>query len=101
MTAYVPSLSETSLRLLITSLQQLAAGRSNAIGTVTLAESATTTTVTDQNCAAVSAIVLTPQTANAAAALATSYVTTANGSFVITHDSNTQSDRTFAYAICG
>jgi ABC-type branched-subunit amino acid transport system substrate-binding protein len=101
MTAFVPGLSETDPKKLILSLQQLAAGRSNATGTVTLTVSATSTTVTDQNCAAGSAIVLTPQTANAAAALATTYVSTANGSFVITHSSNTQADRTFAYAIQG
>jgi hypothetical protein len=101
MTAFVPGLSETDPKKLILSLQQLAAGRSNAIGTVTLTVSATSTTVTDQNCASGSAIILTPQTANAAAALTGIYYSTANGSFVINHANNAQTDRTFTYAIQG
>lgn len=101
MTAYVPGTEETDLKRLILSLQQLAAGRSNAIGVVTLATGATTTVVSDVNCSVESAITMMPGTSNAAAALATTYITAGNKSFTITHASNSQTDRTFRYAIQG
>lgn len=101
MTVYVPGTDETDLKRIILSLQQLAAGRSNAVGTVTLTTGATTTTVTTDNCSASSSIRLMPTTANAAAALATTYITAANKSFTITHANNAQTDRTFTYAIQG
>lgn len=104
MTAYVPGENDTDLKKYRRAILGLSQGRSNGVGRVTLAVSATSTTVTDQNCAAGSQIILTPQTADAAAALATSYVpapTVLNGSFVIQHVSNTQADRTFSYAIAG
>lgn len=104
MSASVPNKNEKDLERYQRSLLGLASGRSNAVGIVTLAVSAASTTVTDQNCAAGSQITLSPQTANAAAALATTYVpaaTVLNGSFVIQHANNTQADRTFAYGIKG
>ena len=104
MTTYVPSLLEKNPAKLVQAISQLAAGRSNGTGTVTLAASATTTTVTDQNCSVTSTIQLHPTTADAAATLATTFIPTAtiaNGSFVIHHASNTQTDRTFLYAFVG
>lgn len=101
MTAYVPGITETDPKKVILSLQQLAAGRSNATGTVTLTASAASTVVTNANCATASAVKLNPTTANAAAALATTYWVAANGSFTITHANNAQTDRTFTYAIQG
>ncbi len=103
MTAFTPGTDERDLTKYALSLQQLAAGRSNAVGSVTLEASATTTTVNTDNCAAGSAILLTPNTANAAAEIGngTIYVTASNKSFVITHANNTQTDRTFTYAIQG
>lgn len=101
MTAYVPGTQERDLSKFAISLQQIAAGRSNAVGTVTLRANENTTTVNDVNCAAGSAITLTPTTANAAAALGSSYVASDNKSFTITHASNSQADRTFYYAIQG
>lgn len=106
MTVYVPSLLDT-LQNAIRSIQQLASGRSNAIGVVTLAASAASTTVTDPNCAAGTTILLTPATAHAAAEIATGgtmYIpvaTIANGSFVIQHANNSQTDRIFRYALHG
>ena len=95
MTAYAPSSHEKDLSKYARSLQQLAAGRSNGIGTLTLAVSATTT-------ASDSGVFLCPTTADAAAAMATTYLTTVkNGSFTFTHANNTQADRTFIYAIIG
>lgn len=104
MTAYVPGINETDPKKVIRSLHELASGRSNAVGTVTLTASASSTTVIDQNCSSDSQISLTPQTADAAAALATLYIpaaTVANGSFVIQHANNSQVDRTFTYGISG
>jgi hypothetical protein len=103
MSVYVPSLNGT-VRDALQAIQQLSAGRSNAFGTVTLAVSATSTTVTDRNCASGTVPILTPTTANAAAALATTYLPKAsivNGSFVIQHANNAQADRTFVYALHG
>jgi hypothetical protein len=101
LTAYVPGTSETDLKKIILAIQQLAAGRSNAVGVVTLIAGAASTVVSDQNCAAGSAVKLNPMTANAAAALATTYWTAANRSFTIFHANNAQTDRTFTYAIQG
>lgn len=104
MVVYVPGANETDLKKFRRSIAEQAAGRSNAIGTITLAVSAASTTVTDGNCAATSGIYLMPETANAAAALATTYIPVAtilNGSFVIQHANNSQADRTFLYAIHG
>jgi hypothetical protein len=106
MVAYVPPTTETRLRKFALSLQQLAAGRSNATGTVTLLHGAASTTVTDRNCAAGSAISLHPTTADASAEVGngTIYIPTAtilNGSFVIAHANNSQTDRIFLYAIKG
>lgn len=101
MTAYVPGTQERDLSKFALSLQQLASGRSNAVGTVTLRANETTTTVNTDNCAAGSAVGLTATTANAAVALGSLYVTAANKSFTITHANNAQTDRTFTYAIQG
>lgn len=104
MTITVPGLNETDPKKIVQAIQQLSAGRSNAVGTVTLAVSAASTTVTDRNCAAGTVPILVPTTANAAAAVSTNYVPTAtitNGSFVIQHANNTQADRTFRYALHG
>jgi len=104
MTAYVPGLTETDPKKIVLAVQQLAAGRSNATGTVTLAAGAATTVVTDKNCAAGSTPLLTPTTANAAAEIGngTLYVSAiANGSFTITHANSATTGRTFLYAFVG
>jgi len=103
MTVFVPGLNDT-LKNAIKSIQQLSQGRSNAFGSVTLAASATSTTVTDGNCATGTVPLLSPTTADAAAALATTFIpvaTIANGSFVIQHTSAASTDRTFLYALHG
>jgi hypothetical protein len=104
MTAYVPGTTETDLKKIVLAIAQLAAGRSNAVGTVTLATSAATTVVTDKNCAAGSTPLFTPITANAALEIGngTMYVSTvANGSFTITHANSATAGRTFLYALIG
>jgi hypothetical protein len=103
-TAFVPGVTETDLKKIILSLQQLAAGRSNAVGTVTLATGSATTTVSDNNCASGSTVLFTPTTANAATEVGngTMYLSaTANKSFTITHANSATTGRTFVYAIVG
>src|SRR6476661_2207384 len=104
MTAYVPGITETDLKKIVLAIQQLAAGRSNAVGTVTLATGAATTVVSDKNCAAGSTPLLTATTANAATEVGsgTIYVSTVtNGSFTITHANSATTGRTFLYALVG
>lgn len=104
MTAYVPGSEETDLKKVIRSITEIAAGRSNAVGTVTLTTGAATTTVMDNNCAAGSAIIMMPTTANAATEVGngTMYIgTVSNKSFVITHANAATTGRTFKYAIVG
>lgn len=104
MTCYVPGVDETDTKKLILAIQQLSAGRSNAVGSVTLTPSVATTTVTTANCAVGSTPILTPTTANAATEVGngTMYVSAvANGSFTITHANAATTGRTFIYAIVG
>lgn len=104
MTAYVPGRDEKDLSKFALSLGELAAGRSNAVGTVTLTVSAATTTVTDANCASGSTVVTEAMTLNAAAEKGngTMYISAvANGSFTITHANSATTGRTFRYAIHG
>jgi hypothetical protein len=83
-------------------VNQIVDGRSLAYGSVTLTASTTTTVVTDDRVSENSVICLMPQTANAAGAIATTYIATvANGTFTITHANNAQTDRDFAYSIQG
>ena len=101
MTAYVPGIEEKDLKKVILAIQQLAAGRSNATGQVTLTANAAATAVGDINVSSSSAIILVPVTSNAAAAQATNYIVSANKSFVINHAMNAQTDRSYVYAIQG
>lgn len=104
MTVGVPSTDEKDPRKFAIAIQQLAAGRSNAVGTVTLTANTTTTTVTDANFAPGSVPLFIPTTSNAAAEMGAGTFllsSRANGSFVLAHANNAQTDRTFLYAIQG
>ena len=104
MTAYVPGINETDLKKIVLALQQLAAGRSNAVGSATLVTGSATTVVPASNCASGSTPILTPASASAAAEVSngTLYVSAvANGSFTITHANSATAGRTFLYAILG
>jgi hypothetical protein len=104
MTAYVPGITETDLKKIVLAIQNLAAGRSNAIGTVTLVTGASTTTVSTPNCALGSTPILTAASASAATELGngTLYLSAvANGSFTITHANSAITGRTFLYALLG
>jgi len=77
-------------------------GRLLITGSVTLTANQATTTVTDYRASNTSVILLSPRTANAAAAVANVYVSTKdNGSFILTHTNNAQTDRTFDYIVIG
>ncbi len=102
MTATVLNSDEKDLRKIVFQHNEVTRGRSNATGSVTLTVSSTTTDVTAQNCAAGSQVFLSPMTANAAAAVASTYISAvANGSFTITHANNSQTDRDFGYVCLG
>tara|TARA_B110000285_G_scaffold71828_1_gene82837 strand:- start:361 stop:639 length:279 start_codon:yes stop_codon:yes gene_type:complete len=81
-------------------VNNLAAGKSNNTGNVTLTTSATTTTLNDERLGFDSVILLSPLTANAAAQ--NPYISTkAKGSVVITHTSVASTDLNFDYIIVG
>jgi hypothetical protein len=104
MTAYVPGITETDPKKIVLAIQQLAAGRSNAVGRVTLATGAASTVVMDNNCAAGSVPVLVPTTANAAVEVGngTMFISAVtDGSFTITHANAATASRTFLYALIG
>lgn len=107
MSALVPGTNETNLVKVISSLREVAAGRSNSNNggaTFSLSSGSTTTTVTAQNCGIASTVLLSPVTAAAAAAFATTFVSTSdtlNGSFKVTHASTNTAGRTFRFTCIG
>lgn len=102
MAGTMPARNEMNVGRIVQAVRELFQGRSLATGTVTLTASATSTTVRADNCGDESLIVLSPLTANAAAALATTYVSdVTNGSFTLTHANNAQTDRNFGWEARG
>ena len=95
---------ERDLQRIVDAIIQLVTGRSNSVGDVTLTASAASTVVAFPNCSRDCRVFLFPQTANAAAALATTYILKANilqGSFTITHANNAQVDKSFSFICVG
>lgn len=102
MSVLIVQREEKDLTKFALAVQQLAAGRSNAVGECTLTASDTSTVVTAVNCGPESVVLLSPLTANAAAAVATTYVSAvAAGSFTLTHANNSQTDKTFGFVCIG
>ena len=102
MSGVIPHLAERDPVRQNQAIRDLFAGRSNAVGTVTLRASQTTTTVTAINCGAGSRVFLFPTTANAAAIVAATYVSSVGqGTFTITHTSNANTDKTFHWVCLG
>jgi hypothetical protein len=104
MAGNVPGVGEIRPQRLAQGIRDLFAGRSNAVGTVTLRANEATTVVTALNVGADSRIFLTPTTANAAAeagggALYISAV--GSGTFTITHANNANADKTFYWGAWG
>lgn len=98
-------LSETEhRRLLAKKINSILGGKMNAVTTLTLTANVATTTLTDNRITPKSFIGLQPLTANAATALATTYVLVANqvnSSAILTHANNAQTDRNFNVIIIG
>lgn len=93
---------EPDVFAIVDTVNQLVDGRSNNVGKVTLNVGAATTSVTFGTVSVSSCIVLCPLTADAAAAIPTTFISTIlNGSFIITHANNAQADRTFLFAAIG
>jgi hypothetical protein len=105
-TAFVPEINETDTKKIVLSLQQLAAGRSNSVGTVTLTQNSATSVVTTRTgtCAPGSVPILIPTTANAATEFGagTLHISSVGvDTFTITHVNSATASRTFIYAILG
>jgi hypothetical protein len=101
-----PTLSaeERDLARIVRAVRQLTEGRSNAVGSFTLAAGAASTVVTAPTCGAGASVLVFARTANAAAELGngTMFIgTVANGSFTVSHANNAQADRIFMYAALG
>jgi len=104
MAGNVPLISETRLPRLAQAIRDLFAGRSNAVGEVTLRASQATTVVTALNVGPDSKIFLTPTTANASAEFGAGsiYVSAVGqGTFTITHANNANADKTFFWVALG
>lgn len=97
-----PGEPEQWIRKVVGSVRGIMDGKINATGTVTLTISVATTTLTDLRIGPNSVILFMPTTANAAAELATLYVSSrGKQTATLTHANNAQADRTFAYAVLG
>ena len=95
-------IDETELRRSNIVLRNVVEGKTNNTGVVTLTPNVATTVVTDQRAGAESTISFMQKTANAAAELATMYVSSqGKQTFTITHANNALNDRTFRYTITG
>lgn len=93
---------ELSIRSIVRVLNNVIKGKTNNRGEVTLAAGSGSTNVEDVNAGGNSVILLMPLTANAAAALATTYVSVqGKQGFTITHSNNSQTDRLFRYTVTG
>ena len=69
---------------------------------MTLTPGATSTVVLAPNCAPQCEVLIFQKTANAAAALATTFTAAVGtGSFTLSHANNAQTDRTFSYLCIG
>lgn len=89
-------------RLLAGAIHGLFDGRSNNVGTVTLADGATTTNIDDKRIGPESVILLVPLTANAANLDRTSDVfisARTNEQATITHGNTVNADQDFAYIV--
>lgn len=77
-------------------------GKSNNIGTVTLAQSSATTTLTDARIGVESVILFTPTSSHAASEMAHLYISAqTSGEATITHRNTGHSDLHFQYVIIG
>lgn len=84
-------------------INRMQEGALNSIGTVTLTNGATTTTLTDSHIKPISVILLFPQTAHAAAVIGLypdmTSIPMAGGSVVLNHSLIGSADCTFGYVV--
>lgn len=93
---------ERDVKRIVQAVRELVEGRHNAADRFTLTPGATTTVVSHPNCSRDCEPQFSARTANAAAALATTYISAVNqGSFTVTHANNAQVDRIFGYTVTG
>lgn len=93
---------ERDIARIAQAVHELANGRNNAVDEFTLTPNATTTVVSHPNCSVDCQPQFSARTANAAAALATTWISAIDqGSFTVTHANNAQVDRTFGYTVSG
>ena len=92
---------EKDIKRIVQSTREAIEGRHHAFGTVTLTPNAALTVVAHPNCGLDSVVLLSPRTANAAAAIPTTWVSAVDrGGFTLSHANNAQVDKTFDYT-CG
>ena len=99
-----PKADEETLRDIVKVINNIMLGKTNNAGTVTLAASATTTSVTSIVAGGNSVITFMPTTANAAAEIGAGgmYISDrGKQNFEITHANNAQADRTFDFTVVG
>lgn len=95
---------ERDIGTIVNALIQVVQGRGNNIGRVTLTPAAVLTVVEFPNCSKECVVLLFPRTANAAAAVPTTYIpdaTVLQGGFTIRHANNAQTDRDFFFLCIG
>lgn len=95
---------ENDIRTIVFVINQLAQGRNNATGSVTLTANQATTTVTAVSCGSGSTVLLFPETTSAGTEFGAGTLkvgTVSNGSFVITHVNSATADRTFRWVALG
>lgn len=95
---------ERDPRVIVDSLRQVIEGRMNTTGIITLAPGAALSVVEFPNCSRDCQVFLFPRTANAAAAVPTTYIGLTDivqGGFTVRHANNAQVDRTFSFLCIG
>jgi hypothetical protein len=98
---YIPGNNEKDPTRISSAIRELATGRSNAVGTVALTASSTTTLVKAANCSALSVPFLQALTASAASATGVYIQSVEKGQFTIAHNSTAATDRIFGYIALG
>lgn len=94
--------NETTLWRIVAAILAIARGASNSGDTVTLRANQTTTVVSSEIVGVGMRVFLEPTTANAAAVVASTYVSSVGQkTFTITHPSNANVDKTFFWEAKG
>ncbi len=91
---------ETNIPKIVQAVRQVMEGRSNAVGSFSIASNTTSTTVTAVTCAPTSVVLSSPVDSNAAADYGLIYFVASTGAFIAHHSSNGLS-RSHLFAIVG